>query len=181
MEKEVLLWAKETRLNVSSFGLETVVIHEAPNDALSWFWKLNNLKKNFARTFYWFSLFIVWLSTPTVGKPVRSGGNKSLLKPTYPAECRERHSSYKADMNVKINWRVNGGIINSDTKSLGQIPIMVGVRYTAWNAHSLISHFCCVCRAWNVIWTESHRLNWWKGTKMQKHLEDTLCLMELSV
>ncbi|KAI8893711.1 hypothetical protein BC833DRAFT_624620 [Globomyces pollinis-pini] len=66
-----------------------------------------------------------WLSNPTVAKPVIDG-KKALQTLLYPSECRERGVSYTAKMQIKLNWRVNGGATNSEVRPLGKLPIMVG-------------------------------------------------------
>lgn len=45
----------------------------------------------------------------------------------YPAESRERLGTYAARMTARISWSVNGGVVFSETKDLGQLPIMVKV------------------------------------------------------
>lgn len=80
-------------------------------------------------------LFLVWVTSPHVAKPVVEGLGKgnNMLRQMYPAECRERHTSYKAQMQVKLNWRVDGGPVQSEMKPLGSLPIMVGVIVDGYN------------------------------------------------
>lgn len=61
----------------------------------------------------------------TVGKPTlesNSGGLNDILS---PAECRGRGISYKAKMQAKLNWRVNGAGIQMEVRNLGSLPVMV--------------------------------------------------------
>lgn len=60
----------------------------------------------------------MWVSSAAVAKPM-------LNELVYPSECRERGASYKAKMQLKLNWSVNGGPVSSSVKSLGYLPIMV--------------------------------------------------------
>ncbi|KAJ3325981.1 hypothetical protein HDV06_002366 [Boothiomyces sp. JEL0866] len=57
----------------------------------------------------------MWFSNPSVGKPIISGGKGKLQQFLYPVECRERGISYKAPMQIKLNWRVNNGPVNSES------------------------------------------------------------------
>ena len=60
---------------------------------------------------------------------------KAVLPPTnkfstrnrniYPAECRERHASYRGKLRVKVEFRVNGGDWHESVRELGPIPLMV--------------------------------------------------------
>lgn len=43
----------------------------------------------------------------------------------YPAECRERHSSYRGTLRGKLQWKVNNNEWQQSTRNLGQIPIML--------------------------------------------------------
>jgi DNA-directed RNA polymerase I subunit RPA2 len=62
-----------------------------------------------------------FLTTPVVGVPTDEKQQKLM----YPAACRESQSSYKAKFQIKLNWRVNNGPVQSEIKSLGYLPIMV--------------------------------------------------------
>ncbi|RKO93987.1 hypothetical protein BDK51DRAFT_21244, partial [Blyttiomyces helicus] len=69
------------------------------------------------------------------GETIGEGGrNKLECKPTgrgaistqlLPSECRERGVSYTAKLQAKLNWRVNGGPVQSEQKTFGNLPIMV--------------------------------------------------------
>jgi DNA-directed RNA polymerase I subunit RPA2 len=48
----------------------------------------------------------------------------------YPSECRQRAATYKGKINAKINWSINGRKQESLEKSLGEVPIMIKVRFS---------------------------------------------------
>ncbi|XP_057292980.1 DNA-directed RNA polymerase I subunit RPA2-like isoform X4 [Hydractinia symbiolongicarpus] len=43
----------------------------------------------------------------------------------YPAECRERHCTYKGKLTVTVQWKVDNQIQGHVTKDISQVPIMV--------------------------------------------------------
>jgi DNA-directed RNA polymerase I subunit RPA2 len=43
----------------------------------------------------------------------------------YPAECRERHASYRGKLRAKLDFRINNGNWHTCTRELGQLPIML--------------------------------------------------------
>lgn len=45
----------------------------------------------------------------------------------YPAECRERHATYRGKLRAKIEYQVNNGDWQESTRELGQVPIMMRV------------------------------------------------------
>ncbi|KAI9739852.1 MAG: DNA-directed RNA polymerase I subunit RPA2 [Claussenomyces sp. TS43310] len=47
--------------------------------------------------------------------------NRDIL----PAECRERHATYRGKMSVRLEYRINNGDPKDFVRELGQIPIMV--------------------------------------------------------
>lgn len=62
---------------------------------------------------------------------------KSLLPPTnkfaknrkiYPAECRERHATYRGKLTATLEYRINDGEPFEFVRELGNMPIMVKVR-----------------------------------------------------
>lgn len=65
---------------------------------------------------------------------------KSQLPPTnkfatknreiLPAECRERHVSYRGKLSATFEYRINGGDPVEFTREIGQLPIMVKVSIT---------------------------------------------------
>jgi len=60
---------------------------------------------------------------------------KAVLPPTnkfstknreiYPAECRERHASYRGKLRVRLEFRLNGGGWQESIREMGQLPIML--------------------------------------------------------
>lgn len=51
-------------------------------------------------------------------------GNRDIM----PAECRERHVSYRGKISATFEYRINGGDPVEFTREIGQLPIMVKVR-----------------------------------------------------
>lgn len=49
----------------------------------------------------------------------------------YPAEARERMSTYKSKMTARIIWSVNGGDEHEEIRELGHLPVMVKVRHVS--------------------------------------------------
>ena len=49
--------------------------------------------------------------------------NREIL----PAECRERHVTYRGKMSAKLEYRINGGDPVEFIRELGQLPIMLKV------------------------------------------------------
>ena len=45
----------------------------------------------------------------------------------FPAECRERHATYRGRMRVKLEYRVNEAEWTETVRELGQLPIMLKV------------------------------------------------------
>ncbi|KAJ3020059.1 UNVERIFIED_CONTAM: hypothetical protein HDU68_010385, partial [Siphonaria sp. JEL0065] len=67
----------------------------------------------------------LWWSNVLVGKPTIESSKGAVPATLYPSECRERGVSYKAKMQAKLNWSINGGPVMSEFRSLGYLPIMV--------------------------------------------------------
>jgi DNA-directed RNA polymerase I subunit RPA2 len=59
-----------------------------------------------------------------------STSNRRIL----PAECRERHVTYRGKMSARLEWRVNDGDPKEIIRDLGQLPLMlkVGTFYFVW-------------------------------------------------
>lgn len=49
--------------------------------------------------------------------------NREIL----PAECRERHATYRGKMSARLEYRINDGDVKEIIRDLGQIPIMLKV------------------------------------------------------
>lgn len=45
----------------------------------------------------------------------------------YPAECRERHATYRGRLRARVEYRVNNGDWKETVRELGQVPIMLKV------------------------------------------------------
>ncbi|KAF2273952.1 beta and beta-prime subunits of DNA dependent RNA-polymerase [Westerdykella ornata] len=60
-------------------------------------------------------------------KPVLPPSNKHVLKNRniLPAECRERHSTYRGKLRVRIEYKVNNGDWQEEVRELGYVPIML--------------------------------------------------------
>ena len=43
----------------------------------------------------------------------------------YPAECRERHASYRGKLRARLEFRLNEGDWHESVREMGQIPIML--------------------------------------------------------
>ncbi|KAK9386223.1 hypothetical protein V1515DRAFT_645659 [Lipomyces mesembrius] len=59
-------------------------------------------------------------------KPAVSNKDKTTIsRRVYPAECRERLSTYRGRMSIKLVYRVNGDPDQVENKDVGLIPIML--------------------------------------------------------
>ncbi|XP_064648156.1 DNA-directed RNA polymerase I subunit RPA2-like [Lineus longissimus] len=56
---------------------------------------------------------------------VPSGNYKVSDTKVYPAECRQRGTSYKGRIQVKLLWKMNGEPKETFDKMLGEVPVMV--------------------------------------------------------
>ena len=45
----------------------------------------------------------------------------------YPAECRERHVTYRGRLRARVEYRINNGDWKETVRELGQVPIMLKV------------------------------------------------------
>lgn len=71
----------------------------------------------------------LWIDDVCIYQPtVPSGtiGVKSLK--IYPSECRQRGSTYKGKITVKLGWSIDGRPQEILEKDLGEIPIMLKVK-----------------------------------------------------
>lgn len=68
-----------------------------------------------------------WLSGSSVSRPVVTAGrsSNSTSTPLFPKECRERFITYNGKIAARLNWRVDGGPIQSEIKNFGSFPIMI--------------------------------------------------------
>lgn len=56
----------------------------------------------------------------------------------YPAECRERHATYRGRLSATIQYRVNGSAPVEVVRELGQLPIMLKVKPHPYTTCSLV-------------------------------------------
>lgn len=63
----------------------------------------------------------VQLAKPSV--PVND--KLSINRRTYPSECRERMSTYRSRLMLKVTWSVNDGEEVSEIREAGQVPVML--------------------------------------------------------
>jgi DNA-directed RNA polymerase I subunit RPA2 len=64
-----------------------------------------------------------------VEKSVLPASNKfsTRNREILPAECRERHVTYRGKMSAKLEYRINGGDPKEVIRDIGQIPLMLMV------------------------------------------------------
>lgn len=62
-------------------------------------------------------------------KAVLPATNKFALnnRNVFPAECRERHATYRGKFRARIEWKVNNGDWQEEVRDLGYVPIMLKV------------------------------------------------------
>ena len=60
-------------------------------------------------------------------KPVLPSANKlnTSNREIFPAECRERHATYRGKLRCRLQFRVNDGEWHYSDRELGQLPIML--------------------------------------------------------
>ena len=63
----------------------------------------------------------VQLAKPSV--PVND--KLSINRRTYPSECRERMTTYRSRLMLKVTWSVNDGEEVSEIREAGQVPVML--------------------------------------------------------
>lgn len=64
----------------------------------------------------------------TLQKPQVPPSNKlALNREIFPAECRERHATYRGKLSATFEYSINGGDTVEFTRELGQVPIMIKV------------------------------------------------------
>ena len=65
----------------------------------------------------------VELQKPLVPPSNKMARNREIL----PAECRERHVSYRGRLSATFEYRINGGDPVEFVREMGQVPIMLKV------------------------------------------------------
>ena len=78
--------------------------------------------------------------------------HKSTLPPSnklatnrdiYPAECRERHATYRGRLSAILEYQINDSDPVEFTRELGQVPIMVKVCLSSMLATSAVPDTSC--------------------------------------
>lgn len=71
----------------------------------------------------------VRISEVFLEKAVLPASNKFSIRnrEIYPAECRERHATYRGKLRVRLEYRVNNGEWKESVRDLGQVPLMLRV------------------------------------------------------
>ncbi|TCD63877.1 hypothetical protein EIP91_004817 [Steccherinum ochraceum] len=74
----------------------------------------------------WGNRLTFWYEQVSVARPmVPDRDQQAKVRKVFPTEARERLTSYRGRMTVKLCWRVNDGPVESEIKDCGLIPIMV--------------------------------------------------------
>ncbi|KAF3937034.1 hypothetical protein ABW19_dt0210370 [Dactylella cylindrospora] len=61
-----------------------------------------------------------------LSKSMLSSRDKTAMKrEIYPAECRERHSSYRGQLQLELQYRINNGEWQKEYRDCGLLPLMV--------------------------------------------------------
>lgn len=72
---------------------------------------------------------VLWLDDVQIYKPAVPTGTLGVkISKIYPSECRQRGSTYKGKITVRIGWSINGKEQEPLEKNLGEIPIMIKVK-----------------------------------------------------
>ncbi|EMD40372.1 hypothetical protein CERSUDRAFT_148338 [Gelatoporia subvermispora B] len=74
----------------------------------------------------WGNRLTMWYEQVTVARPmVPEKDRDAKERKVFPAEARERLTSYRGRMMVKLCWRVNDGPVEVENRDCGLLPIMV--------------------------------------------------------
>ncbi|XP_067211558.1 DNA-directed RNA polymerase I subunit RPA2 isoform X2 [Linepithema humile] len=69
---------------------------------------------------------VLWLDDVHIYKPTVPSGTIGVKNcKIYPTECRQRGTTYKGKITVRIGWSVNGKEQEPLEKDLGEVPIMI--------------------------------------------------------
>lgn len=76
-----------------------------------------------------------------VDKAVLPPSNKVALKNRniFPAECRERHATYRGKMRARLGYRINNGDWQEEVCDLGNVPLMLRVRIFLNQMHAMLT------------------------------------------
>lgn len=69
----------------------------------------------------------VMLHRPQVPPSNKMAKNREI----FPAECRERHVTYRGRLSATFEYNINGGDSHEFVRDLGQIPVMIKVGFAA--------------------------------------------------
>lgn len=84
----------------------------------------------------------LWLEDTCIYQPTVPTGTIGVKSyKIYPTECRQRGSTYKGKIIVKLGWSINGKQQETLEKDLGEIPIMVKVNLD-YNSLRMCRYFC---------------------------------------
>ncbi|KAK7696148.1 hypothetical protein QCA50_000799 [Cerrena zonata] len=74
----------------------------------------------------WGNRLSFWYETVSVARPmVPEKDTRTKERRVFPSEARERLTSYRGRMSVKLCWRLNDNPVESETRDCGLLPIMV--------------------------------------------------------
>lgn len=91
-----------------------------------------------------------------------------------PAECRERHSTYRGKLTATFEYRINGDEPKEFVREIGQMPIMLKVRMPLdFDSSRLLSSSNTLYSQTDVIWRTTLPPSSCKGRKNPKNLADT--------
>lgn len=72
----------------------------------------------------------LWIDDVSIYQPtVPTGAIGVKNYKIYPTECRQRGGTYKGKITVKLGWSINDVQQEILEKDLGEVPIMVKVRF----------------------------------------------------
>lgn len=91
----------------------------------------------------------------------------------YPAECRERHSSYKGRFRVRLEVKVNDGDWKEMIRDLGQVPIMLRVGFPRRTFRPM-PMLTAPLSPTDVTWSHVRLHNLYSTRRSRKSLEVTL-------
>lgn len=83
----------------------------------------------------------VHLQRPQVPPSNKLARNREIL----PAECRERHVTYRGRLSATLEYSINGGDPVEFVREFGLVPIMLKVGYAHhpfWPSKSVLLTFC---------------------------------------
>ena len=71
--------------------------------------------------------FLVRIAKVILEKSVLPAANKisTTNREIFPAECRERHATYRGKLRAQLEYKLNDGAWQQETYELGHLPIMV--------------------------------------------------------